>query len=101
PSTPCRTLEPRYGSRAPDLQQIGSVDEGAKAEEIGNGAGSNVTPMGAVLREVIIDCNAPRRVAQFWGEVLGWEVQQSDHVFWMSESGAPFPDLLLVFVPVP
>jgi hypothetical protein len=57
--------------------------------------------MGAVLREVIIDCNDPRRVAEFWGAVLGWDVQQQADAFWMSESGAPFPDLLLVFVPVP
>jgi hypothetical protein len=57
--------------------------------------------MGAVLREVIIDCNDPRRVAEFWGTVLGWGVQEQDGAFWMSESGAPFPDLLLVFVPVP
>ncbi|HEX3541896.1 MAG TPA: VOC family protein [Acidimicrobiales bacterium] len=59
--------------------------------------------MGAVLREVIIDCNDPARVAEFWGAVLGWTVQgQGDEeVLWMSESGAPFPDVLLVFVPVP
>ena len=57
--------------------------------------------MGAVLREVSIDCNDPRRVAEFWGAVLGWDVQQQDKVFWMSESGAPFPDLCLVFAPVP
>jgi catechol 2,3-dioxygenase-like lactoylglutathione lyase family enzyme len=54
-----------------------------------------------VLREVIIDCNDPARVAAFWGDVLGWKVQQKDDVWWMSESGEPFPDLLLVFVPVP
>lgn len=57
--------------------------------------------MGAVLREVIIDCNDPRRVAEFWGQVLGWDVQENKDAYWMSESGAPFPDLLLVFVPVP
>jgi predicted enzyme related to lactoylglutathione lyase len=57
--------------------------------------------MGAVLREVIIDCNDPRRVAEFWGAVLGWDAQENDSVFWMSESGAPFPDLVLVFVTVP
>jgi predicted enzyme related to lactoylglutathione lyase len=57
--------------------------------------------MGSVLREVNIDCNDPRRVAEFWGEVLGWDVQENDGLFWMSESGAPFPDLLLVFVAVP
>ena len=57
--------------------------------------------MGAVLREVIIDCNNPRRVADFWAAVLGWDVQEADDTYWMSQSGAPFPDLLLVFVPVP
>jgi predicted enzyme related to lactoylglutathione lyase len=57
--------------------------------------------MGSVLREVIIDCNEPRRVAEFWGAVLGWDVQEKDDMFWMTESGAPFPDQPLVFVPVP
>jgi predicted enzyme related to lactoylglutathione lyase len=57
--------------------------------------------MGAVLRELIIDCNDPRRVADFWAQTLGWKVQDKGGMFWMSESGAPFPDLLLVFVPVP
>jgi hypothetical protein len=56
--------------------------------------------MGAVLREIIIDCNDTRKVAAFWSGVLGWKVQEQDEVLWMSESGAPFPDLLLVFVPV-
>ena len=56
--------------------------------------------MGAVLREIVIDCNDPARVAAFWGAALGWEVQHDD-VLWMSESGAPFPDLVLVFAPVP
>jgi hypothetical protein len=56
--------------------------------------------MGAVLREVIIDCNNPRLVAEFWSAVLGWDVQETGEVVWMSESGAPFPDLLLVFCPV-
>ncbi len=57
--------------------------------------------MGAVLREIIIDCNNPRRVAEFWSQVLGWAIQDGDSVLWMSETGAPFPDLLVVFVPVP
>ena len=56
--------------------------------------------MGAVLREVVIDCIDARKVAQFWGAALGWEVQEMGESFWMSASGAPFPDLLLVFVPV-
>ncbi len=57
--------------------------------------------MGAVLREVVIDCSDTRRVAEFWGAVLGWDVQQNDAVFWMSESGQIFPGPLIVFVPVP
>jgi len=57
--------------------------------------------MGAVLREIIVDCNDPVRVANFWGQALGWEVQDNDGVLWMSKSGAPFPDVLLVFVEVP
>ena len=57
--------------------------------------------MGAVLREIVLDCTDPRRVADFWSQVLGWEVQEEDGVLWMSESGAPFPDLLLVFIRVP
>ena len=57
--------------------------------------------MGALLREVVIDCNDPRRVAEFWGAVLGWDVQRKNDAFWMSASGEPFPDLCLVFAPVP
>ena len=57
--------------------------------------------MGAALREVNFDCNNPRLVAEFWSAVLGWDVQQNGDVLWMSESGAPFPDLLLVFALVP
>jgi hypothetical protein len=58
--------------------------------------------MGAVLREIIIDCTDPVRVAEFWSQVLGWKVQETqDGARWMSGSGAPFPDLLLVFDSVP
>ena len=48
-----------------------------------------------------MDCNDPGKVAAFWSEALGWAVQESDGVLWMSASGAPFPDMLLVFVAVP
>lgn len=57
--------------------------------------------MAAVLREIIVDCNDPHRVAEFWAALLGWEIQESDGLYWMSESGQPFPGLLLVFLPVP
>lgn len=57
--------------------------------------------MGAELREVVIDCNDPGRIAEFWGAALSWDVQQHDRAYWISESGAPFPGLVLVFVAVP
>ena len=57
--------------------------------------------MAALLREIVIDCNDVQLVAGFWSRVLGWKLQRSDRGdVWMSESGAPFPDLLLVFEPV-
>jgi len=56
--------------------------------------------MAARLREIIIDCNDPRLVADFWGQVLGWTVQEHQGVPWMSESG-DWRDLCLVFVQVP
>jgi hypothetical protein len=57
--------------------------------------------MGAVLREVSVDCNDARKVADFWAATLGWTVQEGHGVLWMSATGAPFPDLLLVFASVP
>ena len=56
-----------------------------------------------MLREIIIDCNDPAAVAAFWSKVLDWKMQEAEGggYFWMSESGQPFPDVLLVFVPVP
>jgi len=57
--------------------------------------------VGALLREISVDCNDTRKVAEFWSAMLGWTVQDGDGVLWMSESGAPFPDLLLVFAQVP
>ena len=57
--------------------------------------------MGAVLREIVVDCLDPERVGRFWSAVLGWELQQQGAFWWMSESGQPFPDLVLVFVAVP
>jgi predicted enzyme related to lactoylglutathione lyase len=57
--------------------------------------------MGAVLREIVIDCLDPRRVAEFWGQVLGWDVQEKGGAYWMTASGQPFPDMPLVFMPGP
>jgi Glyoxalase-like domain len=38
--------------------------------------------MGAVRREIIIDCNDPLRVAEFWRQVLGWQLQEHRGVLW-------------------
>jgi hypothetical protein len=67
---------------------------------ITSGAGDIVQDMAAVLREIVIDCNDPRPVAEFWSQVLGWRVQEHHGVLWMSESG-DWRDLGLVFVQVP
>jgi hypothetical protein len=56
--------------------------------------------MAAVLREMVADCAEPRRVAEFWGQVLGWQVQVHRGVPWMSQSG-DWRDLCLVFVGAP
>lgn len=56
--------------------------------------------MAAALREIVIDCNDPRVVAEFWSQVLGWQVQEYEGALWMSESG-DWRDLGLVFEQVP
>ena len=59
--------------------------------------------MASVLREVVVDCTAPRAVADFWSAVLGWPVTEGTNGFcWLSSTGSPMaPPPLLVFVPVP
>jgi predicted enzyme related to lactoylglutathione lyase len=58
--------------------------------------------MAAGLTEIVIDCNDPERVAQFWGAVLGWEVQRTDGgELWMSATGGYDARPFLVFEPVP
>jgi hypothetical protein len=56
--------------------------------------------MAAMLREINIDCNDQRLVADFWSQVLGWKVQEHQDVLWMSGSG-DWRDLCLVFARVP
>jgi predicted enzyme related to lactoylglutathione lyase len=58
--------------------------------------------MGSVLREVIVDCKDPLRVAQFWRDVLAWPmVEDARGYYWLSATGEPTAPPLLVFVPVP
>jgi catechol 2,3-dioxygenase-like lactoylglutathione lyase family enzyme len=59
--------------------------------------------MASILREVVIDCQDPGRLARFWGDVLGWPVVEDKRGYcWLSSTGEPWaPPPLLVFVPVP
>ena len=59
--------------------------------------------MASVLREIVIDCRDPERVARFWGDVLDWPLTEGeDGYFWLSSTGEELaPEPLLVFVPVP
>ncbi|MFN2581270.1 MAG: VOC family protein [Candidatus Dormibacteria bacterium] len=57
----------------------------------------------SVLGEIVIDCENPRRVAEFWSKVLGWPdgVAEEGYV-WVSSTGAPdAPRPVLVFAEVP
>jgi hypothetical protein len=58
--------------------------------------------MGSLLVEIIVDCRDPQAQAQWWSEVLGWQVMQHPSgIVWLSESGGYDTLPLLVFVPVP
>jgi hypothetical protein len=59
--------------------------------------------MGSVLREVVIDCRDPVRLARFWADVLGWPLTEDPNGYcWLSSTGGHLtPEPLLVFVPVP
>ena len=54
-----------------------------------------------MLRELIIDCDEPRRVAGSGADVLGWEIQRTRGPRSGCRDRSPVPDFLLVFVPVP
>ncbi len=59
--------------------------------------------MASVLREIVVDCEDPRRMAQFWADVLGWPVAEAEEgYYWLSSTGEPWaPPPILVFVAVP
>ncbi len=58
--------------------------------------------MGSLLVEIIVDCRDPQAQAQWWSEVLGWQVMQHPSGFvWLSETGGYDKLPLMVFVPVP
>ena len=57
--------------------------------------------MGSVFTEVVVDCEDPRRVADFWANVLGWPVTNDKRGYcWISSDGGHTPPIF-VFVPVP
>jgi hypothetical protein len=57
--------------------------------------------MAAKLTEVVIDCAEPRRVADFWAAVLGYEIADTGRngEVEIADERRSFPTL--VFVPVP
>jgi hypothetical protein len=58
--------------------------------------------MGSLLKEIVIDSSEPAELARWWARVLDWQVVDRDEGYsWISRSGQPEDDLLLVFVPVP
>lgn len=58
--------------------------------------------MASRLREIVVDCTEPALIAEFWGRVLGWQVQQEESYYWMIPPDADGATALaLVFVPVP
>src|SRR5215210_3083006 len=58
--------------------------------------------MASLLREVVIDCRDPRRLARFWAEVLGWPVVDDESGYsWLSSTGEPWaPPPILVLAQV-
>jgi predicted enzyme related to lactoylglutathione lyase len=58
--------------------------------------------MGSALIEIVVDCQDPKRVAEFWAEVLGWPLTEAERGFyWLSSTGDyTSPKPMLVFVPV-
>ncbi len=57
--------------------------------------------MAAALTEIVIDCNDPQKVADFWCAVLGWPLQKTeDGDLWTSATGGYDARPFLVFVPV-
>src|SRR5215218_9086205 len=56
--------------------------------------------MGSKFTELIVDAADPRRLAEFWAAVLGWQVTASDEDG-VEIAGPPGAGPSLVFVPVP
>ena len=61
--------------------------------------------MGCRLTEIIVDCQEPRLVAEFWSAVLGWPLREDDDGdVWLSSTGEPTdtePSLLFLHVDEP
>jgi predicted enzyme related to lactoylglutathione lyase len=58
--------------------------------------------MAASLTEIVIDCNDPERIADFWCKVLGWPLQKTERGdLWTSATGGYDSRPFIVFEPVP
>jgi hypothetical protein len=57
--------------------------------------------MAAGLTEIVIDCNDPERIADFWCAVLGWPLQRTENgELWTSATGGYDARPFIVFEPV-
>src|SRR5204862_4868727 len=63
--------------------------------------GLDFRPMGARFTELVIDCSDPRRVADFWGAVLGYDVIDRGANGEIEIGGPKGTGPTLVFVAVP
>jgi len=57
--------------------------------------------MAARFTELVVDCTDPLRVATFWQQVLGWELEQEADEPEVLLTGPPGSGPELLFVPVP
>ncbi len=58
--------------------------------------------MASVFTELVIDCENPERMCEFWCAVLDWKPQSTEQGFWWaSATGEYTARPMLVFVPVP
>ena len=57
--------------------------------------------MAASLTEIVIDCNDPQLVAEFWSAVLDWPLQKTETGdLWLSATGDFTARPFIVFEPV-
>ena len=56
--------------------------------------------MASKIGDVVIDCAGPKRLAEFWKAVLGWQpIHQSDEVIVITDPSGSGPTLIFLRVP--